>query len=412
MLHPPRSARSRRNSSPRFQVALQQRVASCGGRAGVRSYRFSLVGLLLVIGLAAGCGGSLNGNTPEERAIAAGKLGINGADDNLPILAKAVEQEPEVVQLQAVQAMGRIGTLAAVTSLEKFMTHESKLIRIGVAQALQDVLVPSYPEAARVLVKMGERARPNSPSDDPFREERRAIVTSLAVLQQPVALDYLIERARTDHDQNIHEAAARTLGRLKDPRAVDLLIDSYHKDNERIRALVIEALGAIGDPRGLPVVREAFTDRDAVTRGKAAWSLMQLEGKGAIPVLRQAVNVEQNDLPAVVMAHALALLGETDAVPLLEDRLLNASNEMARAEAGRSLAEVGRLESFAVVDKAFNEDRDGLVKREAGIAARKLLERYPQLADGATKPSTRPAVPAGRPAEKPRKAEPSPEPRN
>ncbi|MFN7965263.1 MAG: HEAT repeat domain-containing protein [Acidobacteriota bacterium] len=346
--------------------------------------------LVLIANIGCQRGAGLQGNTPDEKAIAAAKLGQNRADENVPVLQKAIETEPELVQVQAVQALGRIGTPAAVKALEAASTNESRLVRIGVAQALQDVLPETYPEAARVLVLMGERARPKSPSDDIYREERRALVTSLSVVKQPSSTDYLIERLNTDHDQNIREASTRTLGRLKDKKAVDVLIDAYGKDNERVRALAIEALGEIGDPRGLATVQAALKDFDAVTRGKAAWALMQLVGKEAIPELRACLARETNDMPAVRAAYALALLGESDAVAFLEDRLLNAASELARAESGKALAAVGRPESFKVVDRAFRDDRDGLVKREAGLAAQALLKKYPELASQIPAPTPSP----------------------
>ncbi len=350
-----------------------------------------LIGAFMLVA-GSGCqnGSGLEGKTPDERAVAAAKLGVNRADESVPVLQQALENEPEAVQIQAVQALGRIGTPLAIKALQVASTNESRLVRVSVAQALQDVLAEAYPEAALVLVSMGEKARPNSPSDDPFREERRAVVTSLAVLKQPSSVDYLIERLNTEHVQNIREATARTLGRLKDKKAVDVLVAAYGKDNERIRALAIEALGEIADPRGLSTIQAALTDFDAVTRGKAAWALMQIQGKEAIPALRAFVAKETNDLPMVHAAYALGLLGDSEAIPLLEDRLLNAASEMARAESGRALADVGRLESFKAVDRAFREDRDGLVKREAGLAAQALLKKYPELASQIPAPQPKP----------------------
>ncbi|HHN74190.1 MAG TPA: HEAT repeat domain-containing protein, partial [Acidobacteria bacterium] len=49
----------------------------------------------------------------------------------------------------------------------------------------------------------------------------------------------------------------------------------------------------------------------------------------------------------------------------------------ARAEAARVLGEVGRKQTIAVLDKAFRNDRDGLVQREAAVAIKKLMARFP-----------------------------------
>ena len=86
------------------------------------------------------------------------------------------------------------------------------------------------------------------------------------------------------------------------------------------------------------------------------------------------------------MGHALALLGNAQAVPFLEDRVLHARSNFARAEAARVLGEVGRAKTIPVLDRAFNEDRDGLVKREAAVAIKKLMARFPPEKKGAGSP--------------------------
>ena len=349
--------------------------------AGSDAGTVRLLFVLLTTVLLAACGGGdgLPGRTPDEKAVAAAELGQNGADENIPKLVRAIETEPELVQVSAVVALGRIGTPTAVEALAKFANHESRQIRLAVAQALQDVLPEAYPDAARVLVEMGKHCLPRGPGDDPDLGIRRAVVTSLAVIRQPVGIDYLLDRLRSDYDENIRNTAVKTLGRLKDPRAVDVLIDVFHNDNTHNQAWAIEALGEIGDPRAIPVVREALdidVTYDAIIRGKAAWALMQLAGKDAIPDLEKALAREPDDMAAVRMAHALAKLGVEEAIPVLEDRLLHAEREFARAEAARALRDVGRRESFAVVDRAFREDRSGLVKKEAGQTAIELIRRF------------------------------------
>ncbi len=343
----------------------------------VGSFRLIVALGVGLLGLSACGGGGLPGATPDERAIAAANLGINGADENIPVLLAAIEKDQELVQLQAISSLGRIGTDEAVAALAKVSDHESRACREAVALALRDVSIPSYPASCRVLVDMGKRHLPKENGDDPNYRVRQAIVTSLGVVQQPEGLEYLVDRLRNDADEHIRNAAVLTLGRLGDPRAVDLLIEVYHTDNEKNRTWAVESLGKIGDPRGLPVVLEALEDYDPVCRGKAAWALMQLKGDESRARLRKALDVEEDDMPAVVMAHALALLGEERAVELIEDRAGLAPSNFARAEACRVLGEIGRPESIPVLDKVFHEDRDGLVKREASKAVRALIARFP-----------------------------------
>jgi len=333
---------------------------------------------LAVLAAAPGCGrGGLGGRTPDERAVSAAALGVNGADQNVAILVEAIETEPEVVQASAITALGRIGTPAAVAGLAKFATSEVEMVRRSVCQALQDVLPQAYPDAAGVLVEIGKRALPKGPGNDPNREERQSAVTSLAVIQSPLSVGFLIDRATNDPEEGIRNASIKTLGRLKDPRAVDALMQIYEVDDEKNRAWAIEALGEIGDPRAVPTVVKALSDYHGVTRGKAAWALWQLKKAECAGPVQQALAVEQDDMPAIVMAHVLVLSGQPQAIEYIEDQLARGRNNMARAEAARVLGEVGRKESVIALDRAFGEDRDGLVQRECGIAIRKLFEKYP-----------------------------------
>jgi len=333
--------------------------------------------LLLASMLAVSCGPRIKGKTPDERELSASELGVNYANENIPVLVKAVETEPENVQVAAIVALGTIGTPEAVAGLAKFSRHESRMIRLTVAQALASVLPESYPAAAEILVQMGKEHMPVGPGDDPGRNIRRAVTTSLAVVKQKVGLEFLVDRVVRDTDDNIRNAATMTLGRLKDPLAVDALIHVYENDDNKNRAWAIEALGTIGDPRALPTVVAGLEDYDAITRGKAAWAVMQLQREAAIPALRGMLSREAQDMPAVVAAHALALLGDPEGVALLEDRVQNASSMFARAEAARSLGDVGRRETIPLLVRVYKNDREGLVKHEAGEAVTKLQERFP-----------------------------------
>lgn len=333
---------------------------------------------LTVLLIAPGCGGGgLKGGTPDERAISAATLGVNGADENIPVLVEAIETEPDIVQASAITSLGRIGTPAAVAALAKFAHSEVSLTRRAVCQALQDVLPEAHPDAAKVLVEIGKSTLPKGPGDDPSMEVRRAAVTSLAVIQSPLSADFLTDRALNDPEEGIRNASVKTLGRIKAVGAVDALMQIYEVDDEKNRAWAIESLGEIGDPRAIPTVIKALADYHGVTRGKAAWALWQLQKADCAPVVQQALAVEQDDMPGIVMAHVLVLAGQPQAIEYLEDQVIRGRNNMARAEAARALGEVGRKESVIALDRAFREDRDGLVLREASLAIQKLFEKYP-----------------------------------
>lgn len=338
------------------------------------------IGMALLTLLGCGSSGSgLSGKTPDARALSAADKGVRGADEGIPILLKAIEMEPEIVQLEAITALGRIGTPAATKALCSLATNPSRGVRSAVIQALSDIDPTAYPFAVATLVEMGKKVIPKTAGSDPDRDMRRAITTSLSVMKQKESIPFLLDRLLNDPDEQIRNAAVMTLGRIKDNRPVEGLIEICQNDTERNRAWAIEALGKIGDPRGIPSVEKGLSDFDAVTRGKAATALATLKGKEAVPMIKAALTNEQNDLTGVVMAYTMVKLGEKSYLEALHHYIQFSPVLLARAEAGRVLAEVGTCEeTLPIVDRVFDTDREGMVKREAGNAARALISRCPE----------------------------------
>jgi HEAT repeat protein len=77
---------------------------------------------------------------------------------------------------------------------------------------------------------------------DISREERRA---------------YFI-RMLSDDDETRRWKAAESLGRMRDPDAVDPLIDTLWDDDSRVRLKAAWALGQIGDIRAIPPLRRLY----------------------------------------------------------------------------------------------------------------------------------------------------------
>jgi HEAT repeat protein len=65
-------------------------------------------------------------------------------------------------------------------------------------------------------------------------------------------------RMLADENPGNRWKAADSLGRLRDPRSADPLIDALFDDDARVRVKVAWALGAIGDPRALAPLRQLY----------------------------------------------------------------------------------------------------------------------------------------------------------
>ena len=106
-------------------------------------------------------------------------------------------------------------------------------------------------------------------------------------------------------------AAVSALAKLHDHRAVDRLMPGLEHREAVLRQGVAIALGELGDVRAVkPLMHVVEADQDATVGAAAAKSLGRLGDKQAINVLVKALGVSDPDM-RVSAAKALARLGET-----------------------------------------------------------------------------------------------------
>jgi HEAT repeat protein len=149
------------------------------------------------------------------------------------------------------------------------------------------------PDAATRAVALGALARLGRLVPDDLRTALgdpdpavRARAVELAVPAPELALVPLLD----DPDPFVAEQAAWALGeRSPDPDAVDALAATAGShDDPLVREAAVAALGALGDPAGLPAVLSATTDRPAVRR-RAVLALAAFDGPDVEAALRRAL---------------------------------------------------------------------------------------------------------------------------
>lgn len=163
--------------------------------------------------------------------------------------------------------------------------------------------------------------------------------------------------------------AARALGDIGDPRAVDPLIgilntleDCYYQ-----RCCVIEALGKIGDPRAIdPLVQILNTTRVYETRVAVTQALGEIGGIEAINALIRAFPSYDSRNSA---KDALIRIGGPAVEPLTG--LLEHENEQTRIDAARALGEIGDPRAVGSLVEALNDSEQG-VRFAAALALIKI----------------------------------------
>jgi len=102
------------------------------------------------------------------------------------------------------------------------------------------------------------------------------------MLKDPRAVEPLIETLK-DKNLSVRFAAAAALGELGDPRAVELLIEALKDKDLRVRFEAALALGVSEDPRAVgPLIEAALKDEEGLVRAAAAWALRRMDPEGKV----------------------------------------------------------------------------------------------------------------------------------
>ncbi len=83
----------------------------------------------------------------------------------------------------------------------------------------------------------------------------------------------LSQRLSRSKSDKARVAAAVSLGRLKDKRALKPLVGALRDKNNAVRAVAASALGGLGDSRALPALRRATLDKDVTVRKRATQAI-------------------------------------------------------------------------------------------------------------------------------------------
>ena len=195
-----------------------------------------------------------------------------------------------------------------------------------------------------------------------------------------------------DSDRDVRAAAARSLGRIADPRAVQPLVGALArgrvphgiaahallgtggaalgplrallKDQDAdVRAVALELVGLLGDAGDAELVGERLRDTSAEVRAKAARALGRLGAGEGTAQLRAALDDRIGFVRATAAA-ALGLIGDRAAVPALLALAREDSFDAAQA-AAKALARIDRI----ALDRAAAEPDAALPLQEAADLA-------------------------------------------
>ncbi len=257
----------------------------------------------------------------SERTHAAEVLGLAAASQAVPALVEALRDRHE----------------------------DAGSVKIAAAAALAKLRDPSaIPLLVNELANVDERSSRNV-------AEAFVAFGSLAV---PALLELLADASHATS----RVWAARILGRIGDPRAVDDLISRLNDRDDRLRMTAAEALGALGDARALqPIVRATLRDPAPQVRAHAAGAVARIEGERAVDVLVAAL-ADPDYATRLRALEAFETMRIEDTSPL--EAALRDPNAEVRRRAALALERVGYLERVI----RLLEDPDRAVRSRAYAA--------------------------------------------
>jgi HEAT repeat protein len=120
--------------------------------------------------------------------------------------------------------------------------------------------------------------------DGATEEARKDMVEVLQTLGKP-ALPDLLKILSVSQDMETRRSAVEALGNLRDPRAVEPLLQQYMRDDEsQVRYECLTSLGYIGDPRAADLLVRETKSEDQYTRMWAMDGLCSMKHPQAVPM--------------------------------------------------------------------------------------------------------------------------------
>ena len=207
---------------------------------------------------------------PTLKIKAAESLGILGDRRGENALVQASQSENVEVKTAAVTALGRMGDLSVTDTLFEATRDNQESVREAALRSL-DVLGISVEKLA-------------SDAGSPVWQTRVTAIATLGRLRDPKGVPVVIA-ALKDKDERVRAESAKTLAVLKDPAAIDPLIAELNDSDPEVRFEAAAALGVYRDSRSLTPLTNLLNDKDARVSAAAAESLARMNDPRATTLL-------------------------------------------------------------------------------------------------------------------------------
>lgn len=205
------------------------------------------------------------------------------------------------LRFDAIEAIGSVGYAEGLDTLFEVLTTDENF-QVPVAEALGQLKDTRATERILLLLRDGGVKRAPLIEALQWMGDRRAVQPLIGLLN--------------DADEGVQKAAATALGELGDESAIEPLRATLF-DGERTRYSVLQALCKLHDREQYDLVLSLLKDEDSDARWFAIPCISNLADVQAIEALSQAFLVEEDHDNRADMAWTLKDLAGKDALPVL-----------------------------------------------------------------------------------------------
>jgi HEAT repeat protein len=292
---------------------------------------------------------------PNVRAAVLKQMAENPSTTSVPKIAEYIagESDPDLV-VHAIRVLRAAKGDAAIGHLKPLLKHASWRVRADSAEAIGEVIGPSYSQSVKGEVRQGANAALREALGDTDGFVVGRAIGALKKADDPASIEPLVKAAAAHPELAPEVIAALNYGSSAREKALPHLREFCRHKDPAVRAAAIAA-ACYGASEVLPELRAGLTDPVAVVREAAAAEVFRsLNGtrlsrasdqerlvqlKPSEPVNSEPVNY---DAPAAdLRAGKGRAKGFDDLTPLLEP-ILKSTDTAERLEAGLALIALGR----------------------------------------------------------------------
>jgi HEAT repeat protein len=261
----------------------------------------------------------LNDKDPVRRSSAAWALGEIKDQKAVNPLINVLKDKDSLVKRMSVEALGKLKNPNAVNPLIAIAMDKNNeyFLRRNAVKALGEIADTKAAAPLITLLKENHYTAPISKGlDNEFRVE---IIRSLGEIKNVEAVQPLIALINNE-DPFLSRQVAVALGKLGDPRAIDLLIGILKNNKDSlVQREAAEALAKIGKPSAKPLIG-ILNDDNYFARGYASFALGEIRETSAVEPLIHVLK-DKNLLVRAYAAEALGKIGDERAINGLVEAL-------------------------------------------------------------------------------------------